>query len=217
MTLSHPSPNFGPRANGLTPEMLVIHYTGMQSADEALARMCDSASEVSAHYMIDEEGRVFSLVDEANRAWHAGHGSWRGVSDINSRSIGIELVNPGHEFGYRAFPMAQMTALAELAHGILARWPIPPRNVVGHSDVAPLRKQDPGELFDWRWLAGQGVGFWPQPGKSDESVEAMLRGYGYGFEDEKATIIAFQRHFYPARLDGVVDDACKSLMAGLSN
>lgn len=212
--LTDPSPNFGPRAQGLTPEMLVIHYTGMASAAEALARMRDPASEVSAHYMIDEDGRVHSLVDEAFRAWHAGHGSWRGLSDINSRSIGIELVNPGVEFGYRPFPAAQMAALAELSRDILARWKIEARNVVGHSDIAPHRKQDPGELFDWRWLAGQGIGLWPEPAAGEATIEEMLRAIGY--EDASPdVVVAFQRHWYPARCDGVVDDDCRAMMAGL--
>src|ERR1700761_6173946 len=125
------SPNFQPRPAGTTIDMLVIHYTGMQSAAAALERLCDPASEVSAHYLIDEAGEVFSLVDEENRAWHAGVSNWRGQPNVNSRSIGIELVNPGHEFGYRPFPAAQMAALADLSHGILARWPIPARHILG--------------------------------------------------------------------------------------
>lgn len=209
------SPNFNDRPDGVPVDMLVIHYTGMQSAEAALSRMCDPAAEVSAHYMIDEAGKVFALVDEEKRAWHAGLSSWRGESAINSRSIGIELVNPGHEFGYRSFPEAQMTALIELAKSILARWPIPPRNVVGHSDVAPRRKQDPGELFDWRRLADQGIGLWPEPGAGEGDGAALLAAYGYETEDLAASLTAFQRHFRPLRCDGMADAETLSLLNGL--
>ncbi len=196
--------------------MLVLHYTGMQSAQAALERLCDPAAEVSAHYLIDEAGKVFPLVDEGNRAWHAGLSSWRGHSDVNSRSIGIELVNPGHEFGYRPFPSAQMTALADLAHALLARWPIPARNVVGHSDVAPRRKQDPGELFDWRWLARQGIGRWPEPAApATGDAVALLAEYGYDVSDPRAALIAFQRHFRPLCCDGDADPETLALLHGL--
>ncbi len=154
----HPSPNFGPRPDGIVIDMLVIHYTGMPSGAAALRRLCDPVAEVSAHYLIEEDGRLFRLVGEAERAWHAGVASWRGESNINDRSIGIELVNPGHDYGYRPFPAAQMAALIALAGDILTRHPILTRNVVGHSDVAPSRKQDPGELFDWHALAAAGIG-----------------------------------------------------------
>ena len=195
------SPNFQPRPEGAIIDMLVIHYTGMPSAQAALDRLCDPAAEVSAHYLIDETGEVHALVDEENRAWHAGVSSWRGSAGVNSRSIGIELVNPGHEWGYRPFPAAQMAALADLAHGILARWPIPARNVVGHSDVAPRRKQDPGELFDWYWLAQRGIGLWPKPGPS--------------MTGEAAALLAFQRHFRPLSCDGVADAETLALLNGL--
>jgi N-acetylmuramoyl-L-alanine amidase len=195
--------------------MLVIHYTGMRSAEAALERMCDPAAEVSAHYMIDEAGKVFALVEEEKRAWHAGASFWRGESAINSRSIGIELVNPGHEFGYRPFPEAQMAALIELAKGILTRWPIPARNVVGHSDVAPRRKQDPGELFDWRRLAENGIGLWPEPGEGEGDAAALLAAHGYEIEDLTATLTAFQRHFRPSRCDGAADAETLSLLNGL--
>ncbi len=182
--------------------MLVIHYTGMRSAGAALERLCDPGSEVSAHYLIDEAGEVFSLVDEENRAWHAGVSSWRGEPNVNSRSIGIELVNPGHEFGYRPFPAAQMAALADLAQGIVARWRIPARNVVGHSDVAPRRKQDPGELFDWYWLAQRGIGLWPRPGQPEgEASAGCSPEYGYDIADPQAALVAFQRHFRPLSCD----------------
>jgi len=210
------SPNFQPRPAGTKIDMLVIHYTGMQSAGAALERLCDPAAEVSAHYLIDEAGEVFALVDEANRAWHAGVSSWRGEANVNSRSIGIELVNPGHEFGYRPFPAAQMDALADLAQGILVRWPIPARNVVGHSDVAPRRKQDPGELFDWYWLARRGVGLWPKPAPLEvEEAALLLAEYGYDAVDPKAALVAFQRHFRPLCCDGVADAETLALLNGL--
>ncbi len=165
--IEKPSPNCGPRPDGAAIDMLILHYTGMESAEAALTRMCDADARVSAHYMIDEDGTVYRLVDEAMRAWHAGVSSWRGAGNINDRSIGIELVNPGHEFGYRRFPVSQMTALTGLCREILARHPIAPANVLGHSDVAPSRKQDPGELFDWQALAAAGIGLWPTAESAD--------------------------------------------------
>ncbi len=166
MTRHRPSPSFDTRPEGTRIDMLVLHYTGMDSAEAALARLLDPGVEVSAHYLIDEDGHVVRLVEECWRAWHAGVASWRGSADINARSIGIELVNPGHEFGYRPFPKAQMAALIELAGDILARFPeIPARNVVAHSDVAPTRKMDPGELFDWRLVARRGRRGGPRPGR----------------------------------------------------
>ena len=206
---SRRSPNFDERPNDAPIDMLVLHYTGMPTAADALARLCDPAAKVSAHYVIDEDGRVIALVDETKRAWHAGVSSWRGESNVNGRSIGVELVNPGHEFGYRDFPDAQMTALEELAAAILARHPIPARNVVGHADVAPSRKADPGERFDWRRLAAKGIGLWPVGASAvdadAEAVRDMLAGYGYDTADATAAITAFQRHFRPSRFDGVAD------------
>ena len=203
----HPSPNFGARPDGIVIDMLVIHYTGMSTGATALKRLCDPAAEVSAHYLIEEDGRLFRLVDEAERAWHAGAGLWRGDSNINDRSIGIELVNPGHEYGYRPFPAAQMAALIGLARDILARHPIPAQNVVGHSDVAPMRKQDPGELFDWRALAAAGIGAWPDaPGDGDAGdVGALLTEIGYDTSDLELALVAFQRRYLPARVDGQLD------------
>lgn len=213
MTLIHrPSPNFDQRPADGPIDILVLHYTGMQNAAAALDRLTDPKAEVSAHYLIDEDGTVYALVDEGNRAWHAGVSSWRGHQKINARSIGIELVNPGHEFGYRPFPAAQMAALVPLARGILARHPIPPRNVVGHSDVAPLRKEDPGELFDWAALAAQGIGLWPEtiaPYAGEADLPGWLAAWGYDVsspETTHAALVAFQRHFHPARLDGVADE-----------
>jgi N-acetylmuramoyl-L-alanine amidase len=226
--IDRPSPNHGPRPANATIDMLVLHYTGMPDAASALERMCDPASEVSAHYMIDEDGRVTRLVAEDRRAWHAGLACWAGASDINDRSIGIELVNPGHEFGYRPFPEAQMAALEELARNIVGRHAIPPARVLGHSDVAPGRKQDPGELFDWARLARAGVGFWPQidaisglgehllPAGADDPLVAeardLLARYGYetgpGATLDPLTarvLTAFQRHFRPFRVDGRLD------------
>jgi N-acetylmuramoyl-L-alanine amidase len=215
----HPSPNFDTRPGDGRVDMLVLHYTGMRTAKEALERLCDPAAKVSAHYLIDEDGAVTRLVAEEKRAWHAGISSWRGRSDINGASIGIELVNPGHEFGYHRFPEPQMAALEELAWGILQRHPIPPRDVVGHSDVAPLRKQDPGELFAWPRLARAGIGFWPDfTGQTAakplglREIQSKLGEIGYfclqsGALDAATTaaVLAFQRHFRPERCDGVLD------------
>jgi N-acetylmuramoyl-L-alanine amidase len=200
--------------------MLVLHYTGMESGEAALARLCDPAAAVSAHYIVYEDGGVVRLVDERERAWHAGVASWRGARDINARSIGIELVNPGHEFGYRAFPKAQMAALIELSGDILARHrDILPRNVVGHSDVAPTRKMDPGELFDWRMLADYGIGLWPDEADAavldPEAVAAMLAAFGYATDDRFAAVKAFQRHFRPERVNGRVDFETVRRLAGL--
>ncbi|HXP98121.1 MAG TPA: N-acetylmuramoyl-L-alanine amidase [Telmatospirillum sp.] len=217
----HPSPNFDRRPADVPIDMLVLHYTGMPSAEAALARLTDAAAEVSAHYLIDEDGTCYALVAETDRAWHAGRSSWRGQTNVNARSIGIELVNPGHEFGYRPFPAPQMTALTVLAKDILARHPIPPRNVVGHSDVAPWRKEDPGELFDWRALAVKGIGLWPETAKSldrapapDGDWPAALSRLGYDVADRdgnppgsgrQAALVAFQRHFRPTCFDGKAD------------
>lgn len=205
-----PSPNHGPRAEGARIEILLLHYTGMRDAATALQRLCSPASQVSAHYTVDEDGTVYAHVPEERRAWHAGAGSWRGAADVNSRSIGVEIVNPGHEFGYRPFPVAQMEAVAELCRGIVARHAIRPEDVLGHSDVAPARKQDPGELFDWAWLARQGVGIWPDPRPGDdgpdtaEAAAGLLARYGYDAAEPLA-LLAFQRHFHPERLTGAPD------------
>lgn len=198
------SVNYGERAGGQNPSMILIHYTGMQSAEAALERLCEHAGEVSAHYLIDETGELHSLVPENKRAWHAGKAYWAGETDINSVSIGIELVNPGHEFGYRPFPEAQITSLIVLCQGLMKRYAIPAARVLGHSDVAPGRKIDPGELFPWQKLAEQSVGLWPAPEHVDyENVskhEAMdlLVQYGYDPNLElPALLTEFHRHFYP--------------------
>lgn len=215
--VDHPSPNHGPRRGAGPVDMLVLHYTGMRTAREALERLCDPGAEVSAHYMIDETGAALRLVPEDRRAWHAGRAFWRGETDVNSRSVGIELVNPGHEFGYRAFPDAQMAALIALAHEVLARHPIPARNVVGHSDVAPVRKADPGELFEWPRLAAEGVGLWPA--RDDlppvDDATAALAEIGYDVADVPAAVAAFQRRFRPACIDGVADEATRRRLAAV--
>jgi N-acetylmuramoyl-L-alanine amidase len=168
------SPNFNERRGEEAPFIILLHYTGRPTTEESLAWLSDPEKEVSAHYLIDESGALYNLVPEEKRAWHAGVACWQGYTDINSVSIGIELSNPGHEFGYRPFPAAQMDALAYLCKGIMDRWPI--RYVLGHSDVAPERKMDPGELFDWRWLAEQGVGFWPEPTAEDFEAARDITG-----------------------------------------
>jgi N-acetylmuramoyl-L-alanine amidase len=227
--IDRPSPNYNPRPGNGTVDMLILHYTGMPSAAEALARLCDPAAQVSAHYVIDEDGTVFRLVAEERRAWHAGVSFWAGRRDINGASIGIELVNPGHEWGYRAFPPAQMTALEALCRDILARHPIPARHVLGHSDVAPQRKEDPGELFDWARLARAGIGLWPAhdpalaPPEGIAEAQRMLAAIGYEVPQTgkldagtAAVIRAFQRHFRPARFDGALDDETRARLAALA-
>jgi N-acetylmuramoyl-L-alanine amidase len=212
-----PSPNHEPRPVGATIDMLVLHYTGMKSAHDALDRLTDPTGDnrVSAHYMIDEAGRVHRLVAEARRAWHAGFAYWRGWRDINDRSIGIELVNPGHEFGYTMFPKVQMEALVGLAADIVSRHAIPGRNVVGHSDIAPDRKLDPGELFDWRRLALAGVGQWPEPVVTNPAVVPdLLVRYGYN-PDAASSLSAFQRRFCPMQIDGVAGVETAAMLGGL--
>jgi N-acetylmuramoyl-L-alanine amidase len=199
-----PSPNFDARPAEIA--FLVLHYTGMKSAAAAVERLTDPASKVSSHYVVDEDGAVYQLVEEANRAWHAGVSFWRGVSGLNDGSVGIEIVNPGHEWGYRAFPDAQMDAVALLCRSIMERHGIPARNVVGHSDIAPDRKQDPGELFPWAWLAGQDVGVWTDEVAAPGELIADLARIGYDVRFPAATVItAFQRHFLPAQLTGAPD------------
>ena len=215
--IDRPSPSFDARAAGPGVDILLLHYTGMPAAEAALARLCDPAAKVSAHYCIDEDGTCVRLVAEENRAWHAGVSAWAGATDINNRSIGVELVNPGHEFGYRPFPEPQMESLIALCRDILSRHSIPPARVLGHSDVAPQRKQDPGELFDWARLAAAGIGLWPgepptAPPIEAAEVQAMLRRYGYAVPhtgvldaETAAVLTAFQRHFRPRDVSGVLD------------
>jgi N-acetylmuramoyl-L-alanine amidase len=215
--IERPSPNHNPRREGPV-DLLLLHYTGMASAEAALDRLCDPAAEVSSHYLIDEDGTIFRLVDEVNRAWHAGAGFWAGCRDINSRSIGIELVNPGHALGYRDFPVPQMQSLIHLAQGILARHPIPPHRVLAHSDIAPPRKQDPGELFDWALLAGHGIGLWPDPaaeGPDGDPWRGLAR-IGYDPDAGDAAIVAFQRHFLPAALGRGLDQTTSRRIAQIA-
>ena len=203
------SPNWNERA--LPISMAVLHYTGMRSADEALARLCDRDAKVSAHYLIDEDGIVTSLVPEEKRAWHAGRSYWRGITDVNSASIGIELVNPGHEWGYRPFPGEQMDALLPLLADIIERHDIPRANVVAHSDIAPDRKQDPGELFDWRRLARLRLAL-PTPKArmaliydNPGAFYLALERFGYDISDGRAAVRAFQRRWRPEHIDGEID------------
>jgi N-acetylmuramoyl-L-alanine amidase len=213
------SPNFDARPDDVAIDMVVLHYTGMKTGEAALERLCDPVAKVSAHYLIHENGGGVQLVEEADRAWHAGIASWRGESDINGRSIGIELVNPGHEFGYREFPDAQLSALEDLCQDILSRHPIPSRNVVGHSDIAPTRKQDPGEFFPWQRLSTKKIGLWPRRlgtiSSSADHAAALFSLYGYDVENFPLAIGAFQRHFRPSRVDGIADGETLGLLRGL--
>ncbi len=214
-----PSPNFGERTLPVT--MIVLHYTGMVDAASAIARLTDPASQVSAHYLIDEDGTIHRMVAEDKRAWHAGRAHWRGITDINSASVGIELVNPGHEWGYRAFPDAQIDALIPLVHAIKDRHQITRGNVVGHSDIAPIRKQDPGELFPWNRLARLRLAL-PRPTRnlmdpewSDAGFLLALERFGYDVSDATAAVTAFQRRFRPEMVDGVIDGECRMLLLAL--
>jgi len=214
-----PSPNFNERQ--LPVSMVVLHYTGMQTAQAALARLTDPAAEVSAHYLIDEDGTIHRLVAEDKRAWHAGQSHWRGITDVNSASIGIELVNPGHEFGYREFAPAQIEALIPLLAEIKDRYEITRGNIVGHSDIAPTRKQDPGELFPWAQLARLRLAL-PRPTKnlmdplwSDAGFLLALERFGYEVTDKLAAVVAFQRRFRPELIDGEIDGECRCLLLAL--
>ena len=228
-----PSPNFDART--APPSVLVLHYTGMKTGPEALDWLRNPASNVSSHYLVEEDGRVFRLVPEERRAWHAGASFWRGRRNVNGDSIGIEIVNPGHEWGYRPFPAAQIAAVTALVGDIRGRWTIDDRDIVGHSDVAPERKEDPGELFPWKGLAQAGHGLWaeapPAPGVSmgegEESaaVFALQAGFtrlGYdlppsGRFDAATTAVvrAFQRHWRPERVDGVADGETRARLIAL--
>jgi N-acetylmuramoyl-L-alanine amidase len=228
-----PSPNFDERSG--PPDMLVLHYTGMQSGEEALARLRTPEAKVSAHYMVEEDGRVYRLAPEERRAWHAGKSFWKGETDINGRSIGIEIVNPGHEHGYRAFPDPQVASVIDLIGDIRSRWTIENARILAHSDVAPGRKQDPGELFPWKRLAEAGHGLWfepvPAPGpalrEGDTGVgvfalQAGLHRLGYEplpsgtYDAETATTVrAFQRHWRPQQVDGIADGDTRARLMGV--
>ena len=214
-----PSPNFDART--LPINMIVLHYTGMQDAASAIARLTDPEAKVSAHYLIAEDGQIVRMVADDKRAWHAGKSYWRGVTDINSASIGIELVNPGHEFGYRPFLDAQIDALLPLLRTLTARYRITRGNVVGHSDIAPARKDDPGELFPWGRLAKLRLAL-PSPTKnlldpnwSDGGFLLALERFGYDVTDPQAAVVAFQRRFRPENIDGVIDGECRAKLLAL--
>ncbi len=227
--IKYSSPNFDDRPPGTIIDMLVMHYTGMRNAEDAVRQLCDVKAKVSSHYLVYEDGRIASLVAEEKRAWHAGISCWRGISSCNDSSIGIEIVNPGHEFGYRPFTLPQMEAVSDLAFSIIEKHKIPLRNIVGHSDIAPTRKEDPGELFNWQQLAAEGIGLWPDvkkirkphnpvanPGEEGFAVarmQKMLADYGYhikvdGFYGPKteAIVKAFKRHFVHEYVNVVWDN-----------
>ncbi|HEX7871790.1 MAG TPA: N-acetylmuramoyl-L-alanine amidase [Sphingobium sp.] len=214
-----PSPNFDDRSLPIT--MIVLHYTGMPDAPSAIQWLANPASKVSAHYVVTEDGNVVRMVDEAKRAWHAGRSHWRGIDDINSASIGIEIVNPGHEWGYRPFPDAQIDALIPLVNDIVQRHRITRGNVVGHSDIAPTRKLDPGELFPWAKLARLRLTL-PRPTRnlmdphwSEGGFLLALQRFGYDIADQTAAVNAFQRRFRPELIDGIVDGECRALLLAL--
>src|SRR5579864_3112511 len=221
-----PSANYGDRNKGRLPDMIVLHYTGMPDVEGAIARLCSAGTDVSAHYIVLEDGRIVQCVQEVKRAWHAGVSSWAGEEDINSCSIGVEIVNRGHDWGYPEYPLRQIAAVIALCRGIMLRRNVPSHRVLAHSDVAPSRKKDPGEKFPWHSLANSGVGHWVQPAPlvrseglrlgatSDEvrGLQQALARYGYGLsitgKYDTATmevVTAFQRHFRPSRVDGLAD------------
>ncbi|PZO87660.1 MAG: N-acetylmuramoyl-L-alanine amidase [Sphingomonas sanxanigenens] len=214
-----PSPNFDERKLPVT--MIVLHYTGMKDAASAIDRLCDPEAKVSAHYLVNEDGQVIRMVHEDKRAWHAGRSHWRGVTDINSASIGIEIVNPGHEFGYRPFPEEQIEALIPLIADIKDRHLITRGNIVGHSDIAPTRKQDPGELFPWGRLARLRLAL-PRPTKNlmdpnwtEAGFLLALERFGYDVSDKLAAVVAFQRRFRPELIDGEIDGECRAILLAL--
>lgn len=221
-----PSPNHGERPGGRAPDLLVLHYTGMADEREALARLCDPEAEVSSHYLVLEGGEILQLVPEARRAWHAGRGSWAGETDLNACSIGIEIANAGHDGGLPPYPDVQIDAVVALCRDIVTRWSIVPERVLGHSDIAPDRKEDPGERFPWDRLAHEGIGHWVEPapivegrlwgpgdvGSPVQALQGRLAEYGYGLRSTgsydgatRSVMTAFQRHFRPERVDGLAD------------
>jgi len=228
-----PSPNLDARLK--PPDMIILHYTGMPTGDEALARLRDPSAQVSAHYLIEEDGRIFTLVPEERRAWHAGLSFWKGERNLNGVSIGIELVNPGHDWGYRPFPVAQIDSLLELVGDIRGRWSVPDGRILAHSDVAPDRKVDPGELFPWKRLAEAGHGLWAEPppapgaalaaGEESTAVFALQAGLTrLGFdcapsgaydETTTTTVTAFQRHWRPELVDGIADGETRARLMAL--
>ena len=235
--IDRPTPNFDERH--APPDMIILHYTGMETGEAALERLCDPEARVSAHYLVEEDGRVFRLAPEERRCWHAGVSHWRGEENLNGVSIGIEIVNPGHEWGYRAFPDVQIQSVIELVGHIRERWTVPNDRILGHSDVAPARKEDPGELFPWKRLAEAGHGLWFEPAMEriaalgpplkpgDEGIgvvvmQSALKRLGYGLEqtgvyDEatRITVTAFQRHWRQDRVDGIADGETRARLVGL--
>jgi N-acetylmuramoyl-L-alanine amidase len=219
MMIETPSPNFDER--GAPVSILVLHYTGMKDAASAIDRLSDPEAKVSAHYLLAEDGQIVRMVDEEKRAWHAGRSYWRGITDINSASVGIEIVNPGHEWGYRPFPDAQIEALIPLVADIVKRHGITRGNIVGHSDIAPARKQDPGELFPWAKLAKLRLAL-PRPTKNlmdpywtDGGFLLALERFGYDVADGGAAVRAFQRRFRPELIDGIIDGECRAILLAL--
>ncbi|MFC4347987.1 N-acetylmuramoyl-L-alanine amidase [Kordiimonas lipolytica] len=234
--IEHPSPNWNERPEGMAPDMVVLHYTGMRTGAEALDRLCDPAAQVSAHYLIEEDGRIFRLVDEEKRAWHAGVSYWQGRENLNHNSIGIELVNPGHEFGYREFPDSQISSLLALLSDIKTRHTVPMAHFVGHSDIAPDRKADPGELFPWKCLAEKGFGLWSdvaggetemiarQGDRGDivSNLNKQLGIVGYhqddtgSFDDAtESKVRAFQAHWRPETVSGCFDKGTAARLADI--
>ena len=214
-----PSPNFDARKSGIS--MIVLHYTGMADAEAAIARLCDPEARVSCHYLVDEDGRILRMVAEEQRAWHAGKSYWRGTQELNDCSVGIELVNPGHDLDYRPFTEPQMEALLPLLAGIVERHKVEPANVVGHSDIAPARKQDPGELFDWARLARLGLAI-PRPTRglvdphwADGGFLLALERWGYDIREAQKAVLAFQRRFRPELVDGIIDGECRAILLQL--
>ncbi len=231
-----PSMNYGERANGRQPDMIVLHYTGMPDVEGAIAQLCTAGTEVSAHYIVLEDGRIVQCVPESKRAWHAGVSFWAGEEDINSCSIGIEIINRGHDWGYPDFPLRQIAAVIALCRGIMLRRKVPSHRVLGHSDVAPARKKDPGEKFPWHSLANSGVGHWVQPAPivrgdtlklgaiSDDvaNMQAAFARYGYNIPTNgkfdgptMEAVTAFQRHFRPERVDGTADQSTMATLYAL--
>lgn len=231
-----PSPNIEPRRDGRAPDMLILHYTGMESADAALDWLTREEAKVSAHYLVDEAGRITQIVAEEMCAWHAGQSYWAGETDLNSCSIGIEIHNPGHEFDYPDFPNVQMRSVEALCLDILSRHTIPGPRILAHSDIAPGRKRDPGEKFDWARLARAGIGLWVEPaplngddgfGQGDETediaqLQREFQAYGYRIEVTSTygkgltqVVDAFQRHFRQSRIDGRADTSTRETLSRL--
>lgn len=227
--LQAPSPNFDTRKGGKKPTLIILHYTGMPDDADARQRLTDPASKVSAHYVVERGGQAWQLVAESERAWHAGVGAWGEETDINSASIGIELVNRGHQWGYQTFPQAQIDAVIALLRAIQKRHAIPAPNILGHSDIAPQRKEDPGEFFPWPTLAQAGLGLWPAPAAADDrpmdygTARRLLRCIGYdcalaGEYDLplRRVLLAFQRHWLPHHLSGLADKQTAAMLQAVA-